>query len=134
MPLPHSLTALLKCQNGCIDYLDQLIVGTPFFSTTEIARDWATNCEVDEDSDAEIGDAELSDFWWHKRCLPIAGSDGDCVCVDVKTNAIYSHNHGMGGLSGPNAPSLVEWLSGLADRIETGQGEVVDGKLSVEHW
>lgn len=132
--LPYSLSSFLKCQNGCIDYFDQIIVGTPFLSTEEIERDWATNCEVDEDSPAETGHTDLSDLWWHKRCIPIAGSDGDCVCIDAQTNSIYSHYHGMGGLSGPDSPSLVEWLSTLANRIESGQGEIVEGKLSVEHW
>ena len=40
----------------------------------------------------------------------------------------------MGGLKGPNFPSLVEWLASLADRLESGQGEIEDGKLTTEHW
>ena len=133
MSLPYSLSAFLRCQNGCKDYSDQLIVGTPFFSTSGIEQEWSCNCEVDEGRpDSE--NIELSELWWHKRCIPIAGSDGDCVCIDSKTNTIYSHNHGMGGLKGPNFPSLVEWLASLADRLESGQGEIEDGKLTTEHW
>ena len=40
--LPVSLRAFLKCQNGCIEYSDQLVVGNPFLSTDEIASDWKT--------------------------------------------------------------------------------------------
>ncbi len=134
MSLPHSLIAFLKCQNGCKDYSDQLIVGIPFFSTAEIEEEWSCNCEANEESESVSGDTKLSNLWWHKQCVPLAGSDGDCVCIDSKSNCIYSHNHGMGGLSGPSFPSLVEWLAGLADRIESGQGEIVDGKLTAEHW
>jgi len=132
MKLPVALVALLSCQNGCVDYFDQLLVGSPFLSTQEILSEWKTNCEVDEDSKSEVNDKELTDFWWHSRCIPVCGADGDCVCVDSKTGMVYSHNHGFMGLVGPVAPTLVEWLGRIADQAEAGKVKVEDSKVTIE--
>ena len=129
--LPAALVALLGCQNGCVDYFDQLLVDSPFLSTKEILDEWKTNCEVDEDSSADIDNMDISDCWWHRRCIPVCGAN-DCICIDSKTGKMYSHNHGMGGLRGPIAPTLVEWLGNIADQLESGSTKIEDSKVTIE--
>ena len=132
MDLPIAMAAFLGCQNGCVDYFDQLLVDYPFLSTAEIMSEWQTNCEADEDSDSDISDDNLSALWWHRRCLPVCGANGSCICIDLKTGQIYSFRSGMGGLNGPIAPTLVEWLADIAERLETGQTKLEDSKVTIE--
>ena len=131
--LPIALVSLLECQNGSVDYFDQIIVDSPFFSTSQIASEWRTNCDVDEDSNAEIPPGgDLSDFWWHRRCIPVCGANGSGVCIDSVSHQMYSYSSGMFGIDGPIAPSLVEWIGRIADRLDADEYQFEDSKVSVE--
>ena len=130
--LPVTLVALLGCQNGCVEYFDQLLVDAPFLSTQEILSEWKVNCEVDEDSNADVKNNDITDYWRHRRCIPICGANGDCICIDSKTGLMYAHSSGMGGLRGPIAPTLVEWLGNIADQLESGSFKIEDSKVTIE--
>ena len=129
--LPEEVVAYLKVHNGSPDFLEELLINRPFLSTTEIARDWKVNCETFDDLGADIKKS-ISQCWWHPRMIPIAGADGDCICVDSLTGKVHSHVHDS-GLGKPIAKSLTAWLQSIAKRLKKGEGELEDDKVIIDH-
>jgi cell wall assembly regulator SMI1 len=121
MLFPVDLLESLACHDGVTAWCN-ILPGQPPLPVADMVKLWRSRVRIDEEDDELFGDDEL---WWHRQWIPWAASDSDADVIDMRPgpnqarlgkapHADTAHFH-------DGWPSLVSYLSEVADALESGR-------------
>lgn len=138
--LPDSFRASLLVHNGqndptrCHDFSGEGL----FLSTTEIVEMWKMNSEIDEQfrqQEPETWNSrEFDTEWWNKNWIPFTQNDMGGLCISLEPKLFERIGEVVAFVHDSShepkiSPSFIDWLEGLAARLERDEFRVQDGLL-----